>query len=378
MAKKKIVYITAAMGGGHNSAVQATMEAIESNYPGKFDHEVIDIIGLIGKNLEKVIAKLYETSVNRANFTFRAFFDITDQGDLVNKFDANGYQLIKRNLRPILEARPSLIISCYPFLSHSIKRYLKEHHADVPYLTLLTDTGEVHSAWINGGTDVYFAPTEETGYFLAERGIPKEHIQVLGFPVKQLFYKNYNKKRLKDRFLIPEHNNVILYFTGAFGSGGIKKKLNAIDEVLTGTTVIVVTGKNEASYEWISKQEFTNQVIPLHYVENVAELMDIADVVITKAGGLSVMETVTMKKPTIVTEVYPGQEEPNAQFIETMGFGYVAKTPKALVEKIQFIFEPTEMKRIKLNYKNYKLNERSDKKIAKFVHDLLTEEKPKT
>ena len=45
MAKKKIVYITAAMGGGHNAAVQAAMEAIEANYPGRYEHEIIDIIG---------------------------------------------------------------------------------------------------------------------------------------------------------------------------------------------------------------------------------------------------------------------------------------------------------------------------------------------
>lgn len=370
MAKKKIVYITAAMGGGHNAGVQAAMEAIEANYPGKFDHEVFDIIGLLGKNLEKVLAKLYENSVNHANFTFRAFFDITDKNDLANLFDAKGYDLVKKNLKPILEARPSLIISCYPFLSHSIKRYLREHHAEVPYLTLLTDTGEVHSAWIDS-SDYFFAPTEETGYFLAERGIASEHIVTLGFPVKQLFYKKYNKTRLKDRFSIPPENRVILYFTGAYGSGGIKKKLVALDEVMNDTTIMVVTGKNETSYKWIVSQTFKNQVIPFHYVENVAELMAIADVVVTKAGGMSIMETVTSKKPTIVTEVYPGQEEPNAQFIETMGFGYVAKTPKALVEKIQFIFEPSEMKRIKTNYKNYKLNDRSDKKISRFIVDLL-------
>lgn len=373
MAKKKIVYITAAMGGGHNSAVQAAMEAIEANYPGKFEHEIIDIIGLIGKNLEKFTAKLYENSVNYANFTFRAFFDITDKGDLVNRFDAKGYHLIKRNLKPILEARPNLIISCYPFLSHSIKRYLREHHADVPYLTLITDTGEVHSAWLDSGTDYFFAPTEETAYFLEERGIPKEKVKTLGFPVKQLFYKRYNKKNLKERFSIPPANNVILYFTGAYGSGSLKKKLLALDGVLKGITLMVVTGRNETSFKWIEKQKFKNQVIPFHFVENVPELMSIADLVITKAGGMSIMETVTLKKPTIVTEVYPGQEEPNAQFIETMGFGYVAKTPKTLAEKVQFILEPTEMKRIRLNYKNYKLNDRSDQKIAKFIVDLLSD-----
>jgi processive 1,2-diacylglycerol beta-glucosyltransferase len=371
MAKKKILYLTASMGGGHNAAVQATMEAVEANYPGKFDHEIIDVVGLLGKNLEKAIAKAYETSVNYANFTFRGFFELTDKTDILKNFDQRWYPLIKRNLKPIIEARPNLIVSCYPFLSYSVKKYLKEHHADVPYLTLITDTGEVHSAWIQTETDYFFAPTEETAYFLRQKGIGSEKILTLGFPVKQLFYKRYNHVNLVQKLEIMPGNKVILYFTGAYGSGGVKSKLKALDAGLEKVTIMVVTGRNEASYDWIAKQEFKNQVIPFHYVENVARLMSIADLVITKAGGMSIMETVTSKKPVIVTEVYPGQEEPNAQFIETMGFGYVAKTPKKLVEKTRFIFESDEMKRIKTNYKNYKLNDRADKKIAKFIVELL-------
>lgn len=371
MAKKKILFLTASMGGGHNAAVQATMEAVEANFPGKFEHEVIDVVGLIGKNLEKFIAKTYETSVNHAPISFRAFFEITDKTEAISVFDRRGYGLIKKNLKPILMARPNLIISCYPFLSHSIKRYLIENNADVPYLTLITDTGEVHSAWINGGTDYFFAPTEETGYFLEQNGVQKSRIEVLGFPVKQLFYKKYNKEKLREQFKIKPDNKVILYFTGAYGSGGVRKKLVALDEALRDTTIMVVTGKNQASYRWITAQDFQNQVIPFHFIENVAELMAVADLVVTKAGGMSIMETVTMKKPTIVTEVYPGQEEPNAQFIETMGFGYVAKEPKDLVEKVRFVFESSEIRRISQNYKNYKLNDRSDKKIAQFIYDLL-------
>lgn len=376
MAKKKILFLTAAMGGGHNAAVQATMEAVEANFPGRFEHEVIDIIGLIGKNLEKFLAKSYETSVNHAPISFRAFFEITDKTEVISIFDRRGYGLIKKNLKPILMARPSLIISCYPFLSHSVKRYLEENNAEVPYLTLITDTGEVHSAWLNGASDYFFAPTEETGYFLEQNGVEKSRIEVLGFPVKQLFYKKYDKEKLRTQLGIETGNKVILYFTGAYGSGGVRKKLKALDEVLTSTTIMVVTGKNQASYRWIAGQDFQNQVIPFHFIENVAELMAVADIVVTKAGGMSVMETVTMKKPTIVTEVYPGQEEPNAQFIETMGFGYVAKEPKDLVEKVQFMFESSEIRRINQNYKNYKLNDRSDKKIAKFIVDLLENEKP--
>jgi processive 1,2-diacylglycerol beta-glucosyltransferase len=373
MAKKNIVYITASVGGGHNMAVQAIMEAIEANFPGRFEHEVFDCFALLGKNFDKLTSRLYSGTTNHTVLAYRAFFELTNKTRIVQEFDRSIYPLITKNLKKILEARPCVIISCFPFLSYSIRKFLKGNNVDIPYITIITDTGEVHSAWLRTDSDFLIAPTAETAYWLEQKGIPKQKIFTVGLPVKQLFYKKYNRLEIRGRYKIPKGNKIILYFTGAYGAGGIQEKLKSLDKGVYSFSIMVVTAKNKTLYDWIERQIFRNQIIPFHYIENVPELMSVADLVITKAGGMSIMETVTMKKPTIVTEVYPGQEEPNAQFIETMGFGYVAKEPDQLVEKVQFIFKESELKRIRENYKNYRLNNRSDKKVARFIVDLLTD-----
>lgn len=56
-----------------------------------------------------------------------------------------------------------------------------------------------------------------------------------------------------------------------------------------------------------------------------------ADLVITKAGGSTVMECIGVKKPTIINKIIPGQEEGNAQFVTKHKLGVVAIESDAIV-----------------------------------------------
>ena len=47
----------------------------------------------------------------------------------------------------------------------------------------------------------------------------------------------------------------------------------------------------------------------------LSELYSIADIFLTKPGGLSVMESLQWNLPMIITSMLPGQEELNMQFL---------------------------------------------------------------
>jgi processive 1,2-diacylglycerol beta-glucosyltransferase len=121
--------------------------------------------------------------------------------------------------------------------------------------------------------------------------------------------------------------------------------------------------------------KYKNDIRALGFVDDMAELFAPADLVVSKAGGISVMELITCKKPIVITEINPGQEEPNARFIESMGFGYVEKKAKGLAEKVKYIFEYNDIERLKNNLNNYHLNDHSDERIADYIYDLVTQEK---
>ena len=373
MDKKKILFLSASFGGGHNAAVEAVQQAIEKYYPGKYEMVKIDIVSLIWPTFEKFALQFYENTSKYSKLTWKTFFEITDKTEALNVLDRGGYQLLKKQLKPIADEKPDIIISCYPFLAYSVTKYLKSIHKKTPLVSLITDTGEVHSAWISKGVDYYLAPTKETELFLIEEGIKPERIKLFGFPVKQWFYKKYNNKDTRAELKIPEKNRLIIYFSGLYGIGNINLKVIALDSGIRDVTIIVVCGNNKTLPNKLKANKYHNDVRVFGFLpnEDVSRYMSASDLVITKAGGMSVMETITSKKPMVITEVTPGQEEPNAEFVETMGFGYVAKTPKRLAEKAVLVLDGGDHERIERNYINYHLNDHSDRGIADFIDSII-------
>ena len=58
--------------------------------------------------------------------------------------------------------------------------------------------------------------------------------------------------------------------------------------------------------------------MPLHalgFVDNVAELMRAADMLVTKAGGLTLAEAFCCGVPVVVHDVLPGQEAGNLEYV---------------------------------------------------------------
>lgn len=114
---------------------------------------------------------------------------------------------------------------------------------------------------------------------------------------------------------------------------------------------IVVCGKNEKLYNSLDDvcQNAQNTILRFGYVDNVAELMTAADLIITKAGGLTVSEALTKHLPLVIFNPIPGQEYENTVFLEKIGAGRSAATSEALEEILGNLLRNTgELKKMRL------------------------------
>lgn len=59
---------------------------------------------------------------------------------------------------------------------------------------------------------------------------------------------------------------------------------------------------------------------------------------IGKAGGATVQETIAAETPMLITQVVPGQEEGNARLLFDHGCGSLCPTPHALATQIEALF----------------------------------------
>ena len=64
-----------------------------------------------------------------------------------------------------------------------------------------------------------------------------------------------------------------------------------------------------------------NSIKVLAFTNKVPELMSISDLVISKPGGLTTSESLASNLPMIIINPIPGQEEENAEFLESKGTG---------------------------------------------------------
>jgi len=66
------------------------------------------------------------------------------------------------------------------------------------------------------------------------------------------------------------------------------------------------------------------------YVDNVEELMAASDLLITKAGGVTVSEAMVMRLPMLIYRPIPGQEEENCEYLLEHGVALAPKSPEML------------------------------------------------
>jgi processive 1,2-diacylglycerol beta-glucosyltransferase len=83
--------------------------------------------------------------------------------------------------------------------------------------------------------------------------------------------------------------------------------------------VVAISGKNpkmkKKFLDLVENTGSADRIKILEYTDKVPELMSISSMVVTKAGGLTITESLTSHLPIIIINPIPGQEEENAQVL---------------------------------------------------------------
>ena len=156
--------------------------------------------------------------------------------------------------------------------------------------------------------------------------IPESKIYVTGIPISDKFKKTYNKKEIFDEFWLDYNKTTILFFGGGeFGLGREMSymTLKTLIRLFKEIQIVAISGKNKKMNEsfnnLVLKTNSSDRVKVIEYTDKVAELMSISSLVVTKAGGLTIAESLASALPIIIINPIPGQEEENAEFLVNAG-----------------------------------------------------------
>jgi UDP-N-acetylglucosamine:LPS N-acetylglucosamine transferase len=314
----RIMILTAATGGGHIRAAGA----IESYIKNNTDYEVavVDTLKTIGRVVDKTICDSYLFMARKAPSVFGTLYRQTNKdnrfADIIPKLvSALSYPLTKA----VKEYNPDVIITTHPFSTEMISALKRNGRIDVPLICLITDYG-LHRAWIANEVDAYVTACEDMTEEMKAIGVSESRIYPFGIPVYDVFFEEKNREELKEEIGLDSDMPVITFMAGSFGVSNIMKLYQKLSEYNTPMQIVVITGKNKKLFDAFEKEieENENLVVPtklVFFTNEVEKYMHVADLLVTKPGGLTVSEALASNLPLAVFDAIPGQEEDNANFI---------------------------------------------------------------
>ena len=343
---KKILILYGSYGGGHLSAAKTLQTYFQENYQD-VNVEIIDCIEYINKHLNKVSTEAYKEFAKKMPWVWKRVYNKSKSGALAFLSTTNN-KILSLKLKKLLEEeKPDLVISTHPFAT-TMCAYLKEKEkVNFKLATILTDY-HIHPQWLvlNLYNDVYFVANEQMKMDMISYNIDDDKIFVSGIPISERFLEPKNKTEIFDYFELDENKRTLLFFAGGeFGLGRNTTFIlfRAFIRLFPDMQIVAISGKNKnmkAKFEKIIDQtNSSNRVKLLEYTDKVPELMYIATAIVTKPGGLTVSEALASKKPLILINPIPGQEEENAQFLVDNNVAILIKDSDNISRTIKYLFK---------------------------------------
>lgn len=354
---KKILIFYGSYGGGHLSAARSIKEYITNNYEDTNVY-MVDCIEYINKALNRVTTKAYSEIAKNAHWIWKKVYYGAEDGAF-SKLNDKTQKLLSIKLNKLIQDyNPDLIISTHPFSSHMCAVLKKKKKINTKIATILTDYAP-HKQWLMypAYIDYFFVAHQGMKQDLLKRKIKENQIKVTGIPLSNRFLANYNKEKILSEFNLSSKKRTILFFAGGeqgFGKDKVFKMLKTIIEKFPNLQVIAISGKNEKmkkSFDKLVEKTNSDETVKvIKYTNKVPELMSVSDLVITKPGGLTTTESLASGLPIIVINPIPGQEEENAEFLESKGVAVWIKKDDSIEDELYEILNSEEkLKSMKIN-----------------------------
>ena len=308
----RILILTSASGAGHNRVAQALAGALAHWADGAGEITIAD--PFLGADLPSRITRLYGGAIVRAPWLWGLLYRMTDNRRNAAALAAPLEAAVERQLEG---RRPDLIVSVHPLCHGAALRALKRTGFDVPVAVLVTDLMDVHAAWQPPGVSLFLVPTEEAAWQVVAGGHPPERVYSFGLPIDNDFRNgngdNGHKTWLRRRLGLDPDIPAIMVTGGGAGAGPLEQAARTISRVLPQAQLVITCGTNEVLRRRLQAKGLRGRI--LGFVDNMAQWMQACDVVVAKAGAVTVGEAVAARRPLLIVSALPGQEKGNLRFV---------------------------------------------------------------
>ncbi len=329
---KRILILTAGFGEGHNSAARGIRAGLARVAP-KVEVELRDLFPETFGAFNEIVRCAYLALINRWPKSWGYVYNWLDRKkDFDVRFQR--FRVLKKNLGRLLDRfQPDVVVSTfppYPYLLQQILGTNPESMRSCKNVAIVTDSITVNAIWYRSPADYFIVANEQSAAVVRDGGVAPEKIKVFGFPVNPRF-ADFSKDR-QSRNDAPPH---ILYVINA----GTSRAPDLVRRLLEFNIHLTVTvGRDEKLRRAIERVARDQKVDIFGWTDEMPRLLCENDLLIGKAGGAMVQETIAAGCPMIINHVVSGQEEGNARLIVETNSGAIALSNDDVVAQAQRVF----------------------------------------
>ncbi|HEY0428289.1 MAG TPA: glycosyltransferase [Pyrinomonadaceae bacterium] len=343
----KILIISSDTGGGHRSAAVAlaaglkkfwygesiavrTIKAVEESH--HITEKLVKLYNWILRNKQHWMKYVY-WAINRFRPETREFFYRRSFGYVKEQFE---------------KWCPHIVVSVHPLTQHFFARILKELNLSkqIPLVTVVTDPCYgFWKGWACDDVSLYLVANEGARQQLIDYGITSEKIKIAGMPIHPKFHElsEIDAQNARKAFGLDPEKFTVFVNAGWVGGGNIPQIFREFVRGDLDVQAIFLAGKNEElrlEAEEIAKTaKFPVKVIG--YSDEIEKLMQSADVMISKLGGLTTFEALACRLPIIADATTPPmpQEAGTVNMIKERGAGILLEKSSDIVPTIKSLVD---------------------------------------
>ncbi|NPV28947.1 MAG: glycosyltransferase [Firmicutes bacterium] len=328
--------LSAPYGEGHRRAARALKSAIEKRNPA-WEVQVSDFVHLLHPSLDALMRVFYLQCVSQAPFFYDWFYRFTDKPEPRSGCYLSDY-LGFPTMQRLLRAMPDVVVATFPTPGRICGEIKIRKKLKFPLVMVITDFA-VHAEWCHPAVDLYLVATGDVKVSLEKRGVPPERILPVGIPVHPEFEEPVHRTRARAALGLRNDLPVVLVAGGSYARlGDVGRVARELLRFQNELQVVVLTGRDCGLYRKLSRElgSCPNFKI-IGYTERVAPVMSAADLIITKAGALTLAEAAALGLPVLIHRWVGGQEAANASYFVQKGAALAAYGNNELLAKVEFL-----------------------------------------
>jgi 1,2-diacylglycerol 3-beta-galactosyltransferase len=324
-----ILFLFSDTGGGHRSAAEAIIEAIELEFGEQYSTEMVDFFLNYTPTPFKHLPMLYPKLV-RVPQAWGLGYSISNGHARARILTASAWPYVRRSLHRMVANHPAdLMVSVHPLANAPALRALGRNRP--PFATVVTDMVTTHALWYHHLADLCIVASQEAYRRALAAGMRAEQMRIVGLPVADRFCQPPgDRQTLRARFGWPAERPLVILMGGGEGMGPLEKTARSIAQHCPSAALVVIAGRNQTLKARLEAMQWPIPTFVYGFVREMPDFMRAADVLVTKAGPGTISEAFIAGLPMLLYSRLPGQEDGNVTYVVNEGAGIWAPNPEKI------------------------------------------------